>query len=236
MNFLRDAAKAILVSILFCSPYWQVKTRIFTNLYLTLNELARGDYTSRIRNLVSQNVSTIIQDRIGYIYVALSGRTTARFLERFSKPIGIEKLHSAKAKNQGVVVFSAHMGHYFLIPTILASMGYEVTAVRKLDSALSHMLERRVERLNKSGMNLTLEMVNSYERLVLLRLLNDLRKNRIVFLMADYPAGARKNDGHIKFLGYNIIPARGAAWLHKKTGAPLVPIMFRYVNGEELRL
>jgi lauroyl/myristoyl acyltransferase len=85
-------------------------------------------------------------------------------------------------------------------------------------------------------MNLSLEMVNSYDRLVLLRLLNDLRKKRLVFLMADYPVSMRKNDGHIKFLGYNTIPTRGAAWLHKKTGAPIVPIMFRYVDGQELRL
>lgn len=181
-------------------------------------------------------MSTIIGDKIGYISVALSGRRTARLLERFSEPMGIEKLYCAQAKNRGVVVFSAHIGPYFLIPAILASIGCEVTAVRKLDSALSHMLDRRVDRLNRFGINLALEMVNSYDQLVLLRLLNDLRKRRLVFLMADYPVSVRKNDGHTKFLGYNIVPARGAAWLHKKAGAPIVPIMFRYVDGQKLRL
>lgn len=232
MSSLRKFLRNLSTSILLLSSSRQVRKRIFTNLYLTLNKLGFKEHVCNIGDIVEKNISVLIQDRIDYTLLALSQKKTSQLLARFSKPTGMEKLNSAIAKNKGVIVFSGHIGPYFLIPGVLALMGYEVTTIKNLDSLLSYMLNRRIRKINKSGRSFALEMVDTYNRWFLLRRLqNDLKKNRIIFMMGDYRGSGRKNDGYVKFLGYIINPAKGIAWLSKKTGAPIVPMTFSYENG-----
>jgi Kdo2-lipid IVA lauroyltransferase/acyltransferase len=232
MSSLGKVLVSLFTPILLLSSSREVRKRIFTNSYLTLNKLGLRDYINDIENMVEKNISVVIQNRIDYTIIALSRKKASQLLAQFSRLGAIEKLSSAIAKNKGVIVFSSHIGPYFLIPAVLASIGYQVTAVKKLDSLLSYLLSCQINKINKSGTRLSLEMVDTYDRLLLRKLTSDLKRNRIVFMMGDYRGTVQNNNGHIKFLGYDISPARGIAWLSKKTGAPIVPIMFSYKDED----
>ena len=54
--------------------------------------------------------------------------------------------------------------------------------------------------------------------------------------MADYHGQSSHETEYVKFLGYDVVPGRGIAWLHSGTGAPLIPIVTQYNNGDKPRL
>jgi lauroyl/myristoyl acyltransferase len=197
-----------------------------------MTKLGQRAHIERANEIVAINFAVVVMDRLRFLSFLLLHRVIKRFIKRYSPPIGVEKLSAALSRGRGAIVFSCHVGPYYLIPGVLTLMGHRVTAVEKFGLIASPIVERQVRKLNGSLGNGLLQTATVYDGQLLRKLKRCLNEGEIVFMMGDYHGSGEDEAKYVKFLGYDIIPGRGLAWLHRETGAPLIPIVFTYDNGK----
>ncbi|MDP6461397.1 MAG: hypothetical protein QGH59_06405 [Gemmatimonadota bacterium] len=136
------------------------------------------------------------------------------------------------AKGKGAIVFSCHMGPYALIPAILSTLFYKVTAVDKLSYLVRPTALAKVEKSNAAYGEDRLETLPVGDGLLLRKLERRLHEGRVVFMMGDYRGTPARGAEPIRFLGHPVHAGRGLAWLHARTGAPLIPAIFTFEKGK----
>lgn len=231
--YLKNILYTLVIPLLFLATYWEVKKRVFTNVFLTMTRLGQKRHLENIRSIVFANISRIIADRFHFLSLLLPFGLLKRFILRLASPVELHKLDAALARGHGAVVFSCHIGPYYLIPAVLALLGYRVVVVERLGLVAAPFLNYQIRRLNSSQGETVLETTTVYDDLLLRKLKKHLQQGKVVFIMADYHGLSSRKAEYVKFLGYDIVPGRGIAWLHSQTGAPLIPMMTQYYNSDK---
>jgi KDO2-lipid IV(A) lauroyltransferase len=128
---------------------------------------------------------------------------------------GIEHLDAALRAGKGVLLATAHLGGWTLLPRYLHERGYSTGSLLRLPSnPVAHAAEAdAVTRMGLTFFNtpLSREHANACLRL--------LRGNGVLFIVAD----RRSADVKVDFLGQPAWCATGTASLHLRTGAAIVP-------------
>lgn len=128
---------------------------------------------------------------------------------------GIEHVEAALAEGRGVLLATAHLGGWTLLPRYLQERGHRTASLLRLPSnpVAGAAEAAALQRMGHPFYNtpLSREHANACLRL--------LRGNGILFIVAD----RRSADVKVDFLGQPAWCATGTASLHLRTGAAIVP-------------
>lgn len=128
---------------------------------------------------------------------------------------GLQHLDAALAAGKGVLLATAHLGGWTLLPRYLNERGHATGSLLRLPSnPVAHAAEAdAVTRMGLTFYNTPLSREHAHACLKLLR------GNGILFIVAD----RRSADVKVDFLGHPAWCATGTASLHLRTGAAIVP-------------
>lgn len=136
-------------------------------------------------------------------------------IEKWIQIHGKENIEEALSYGRGVIMVTAHLGNWALLCRFLRQLGYPIRPVIRMPSnpAAREALIMLMRQYDVSWIPIppNVEAVK--------QCLYALRHNEIIYLIAD-----RRGSGvMINFLGMPAPTAIGAAILHIRTGAPIVP-------------
>jgi len=130
---------------------------------------------------------------------------------------GLANLEAAIAKGRGVIGLGAHIGNFVLVGTRLGTEGYSFSTLFRLppDERIKAIIERHLPSF-RQGI-----IPSQPSRLAVRRALEALKKNEIVFILAD-----SLKRGKVKALlfGRRVLSRRGPVSLALRSGAALVPM------------
>ncbi len=143
---------------------------------------------------------------------------------------GLEHLHAALAKRQGVIVLSAHIGNFLMLGTRLAAEGLPVHVLinHPRGGSVGDLWDRYREKVGQ-------KTIHSRPRKEAFRELTEvLRQNGITVVIADE---FRSGSGvQVSFFGRTVTARRGPATLALRTGAAVVPAALLHDEDGRLRL
>lgn len=141
---------------------------------------------------------------------------------------GVEHLERARAAGRGVLLATAHYGNWELLPAAwrATAPGLELAVVGRHfgDGDFQDRIERR--RLHGGG---------SLLRPDAREILRALRRGAAVGVLADLYTSERRGGILIPFFGRRAWTTPGPATLALRTGAPIVPVCIRRVDGTHHR-
>ncbi len=146
-------------------------------------------------------------------------------IHRFVTIEGLENLDKALAAGRGVVAVSAHFGSFPLLLSRLAQEGYRVHSI------LRHMRDENLDRLfEEKRLQMNVGSVYTQPRQECVnKSLRVLRQNEILFVQLDQNFGT--GGIFVDFFGVKAATATGPIIFSLRTGAPLVPMFIRRVEG-----
>ncbi len=141
---------------------------------------------------------------------------------------GVEHVEAAADRGKGVLVLTAHYGNWELLAASHALYAFPVSVVvRPLDDPL---MDRVVERFRRrSGVELIAK------RRALRDILEALRRGRLVGILLDQNA-SRAEGVFAPFFGIPASTSKALAVISLRTGAPVVPVFIRRVEGGRHRV
>src|SRR5262249_25412880 len=143
---------------------------------------------------------------------------------------GLEHLHAALGKKQGVIVLSAHLGNFLMLGTRLAAEGLPVHVLinHPRGGPVGDLADRYREKVGQ-------RTIHSRPRKEAFSELTEvLRQNGIAVVIADE---FRSGSGvQVSFFGRTVIARRGPATLALRTGAAVVPAALLHGENGALRL
>lgn len=132
-----------------------------------------------------------------------------------------EVLARALDKKKGVILFSAHLGNWELIPLVMSRQFNQ-----KVNSVARHMnnplVEKKVKQFRKY---MGSELID--KRNAIRTILKRLEKNGIVYLLIDHNTIAREGV-FVDFFGKPASTVTSVSQLHLKRGIPIIPIFIHY--------
>jgi len=191
-----------------------------------MTRLDQNHAIERINRIVLANFLTIVKDRLFFFLMLLPIWLLKRIVARYFHIEGAENLHNASSKGHAVITFSSHIGPYYLIPLALVLLGKKVVAVMKLGFVASAVLAFQTKKVNALFGENSLEIASVYDNQLLRKLKRSLEADKVVFIMADYWGIIENRRKPVKFLGFDIVPGKGAAWLSRNTNAAIIPVFF----------
>jgi lauroyl/myristoyl acyltransferase len=140
---------------------------------------------------------------------------------------GLEHLARAVASRKGTILCSFHMGSYGLLPFVLGARKVALTMYVGFGEAVRADVAVRLAEWARRGDSYPVRIAGGTTGLrVLLRCL---AQGGTVLLYCDRAPGEapRSGDGRagisVPFLGTRVWSARGVGWLHRQTGATVLP-------------
>jgi KDO2-lipid IV(A) lauroyltransferase len=132
---------------------------------------------------------------------------------RKSKVVGVEHIAAAKRDGNGVLIITAHLGHWEMGGQYFRWIGDPLAVIAR--EANEDAMTKEVERLRSiAGM----EVIHRDKAAITsLRLL---KKGRLVAILPDQ----NSDDCFVPFFGHTAGTVLGPAVIHKRTGAPLLPV------------
>jgi KDO2-lipid IV(A) lauroyltransferase len=141
---------------------------------------------------------------------------------------GRHHLEAAAAQGRGVLLLTAHLGNWELLPPAHARTGLSLSiVVRPLDLPL---LDRIAERYRQGG---RVELIA--KRHALRSIVEALRRGRMVGVLLDQNA-ARSEGVFAPLFGIPASTSKGLAVISLRTGAPVVPTFIRRIAGGRHRV
>jgi KDO2-lipid IV(A) lauroyltransferase len=141
---------------------------------------------------------------------------------------GQEHVEKVAAEGKGVLLLSAHLGNWELLPPAHALTPFELSlVVRPLDEPLLHRLAERYRR--RSGVELITKQRGLRE------VLKALRRGRLVGVLLDQNS-SRAEGVFVPFFGVPASTSKGLAVISLRTGAPVVPVFIRRIGGGRHRV
>ncbi len=138
---------------------------------------------------------------------------------------GIENLEAALAKGKGIIALGAHIGNFVLVGARLGMNGHPFSVLFRLppDQRLKAILEHILPYFHQ-------QIIPSRPRRSAVRqLLNALRKNEIVFILAD---NLKKGKVQTLLFGQQVPSPRGPVSLALRSEAAVVPLyLIRNYHG-----
>lgn len=180
-----------------------------------IKEVFKNANSVQIDSIFSSNIKHLVKHHVeSFLYFNLSPRRLHNFL--LSVPIkDICHLRDALEKKKGAIIISLHLGSFIFLPFILGSRCYHIRCLVVLnDEQLSE--GKRV--CNELGYHV--KLVSVFNKTSSLSLYKGLINNEVIIIFYDYPFTGKKIK--VEFLGKQMDGALGIAWLHAKTGAPLL--------------
>lgn len=141
---------------------------------------------------------------------------------------GYEHLEEAKARGKGIIVVTAHLGHWELGGILLARRGWPITVIT-LDEPSSALTDWRDAYRQKAGMKTI--AVGPGREFAFVEMIQTLRRNECLAMLVDRPYG--DTGLPVRLCGKETQFSSGPALLHQHTGAAVVPaFLARDRNGE----
>jgi len=136
-----------------------------------------------------------------------------------------EALDRALDKKKGVILFSAHLGNWELIPLVMSrQFNQKVNSVaREMNNPL---VEKKVKQFREY---MGSELID--KRNAIRAILKRLEKNRIVYLLIDHNTIAREGV-FVDFFGKPASTVTSVSQLHLKRGIPIIPIFIHYEKNK----
>jgi Kdo2-lipid IVA lauroyltransferase/acyltransferase len=154
----------------------------------------------------------------GFLDAFLNARVRAR---------GLECLDAALDRGKGAIAVTAHWGAVELIPPILLSRGYPVSAVLE---AKSPRLREALERL-AAGRDVELIIASRGDK-VLHRIFDALARRRVLVTQVDEVDAWRKRPSRtIRLFGKSVFFDHSLDFIAKRSGAPTVGLFCRRSTG-----
>jgi KDO2-lipid IV(A) lauroyltransferase len=142
--------------------------------------------------------------------------------------VGHDHLEQAAARGKGILLLSAHLGNWELLALSHALTAFPLSiVVRPLDEPLLQRLAERFRR--RSGV----ELIG--KRRALHEIVEALRRGRMVGVLLDQNS-ARSEGVFVPFFRVPASTSKGLALLSLRTGAPVVPVFIRRVDGGRHRV
>ncbi len=137
-----------------------------------------------------------------------------------------EVLEHALDKKKGVILFSAHLGNWELIPLVLSKrFNQKVNSVaREMNNPL---VEKKVKQFREY---MGSELID--KRNAIRTILKRLEQNRIVYLLIDHNTIAREGV-FVDFFGKPASTVTSVSQLHLKRAIPIIPIFIHYEYEEK---
>ncbi len=143
---------------------------------------------------------------------------------------GIDNLHGALAKGKGVIALGAHIGNFMMVGTRLGIDGYPFHVLFRLPP--DERIRSFIEQYSNSSFHQ--RFISSVPRKVAVRrVLEVLRQNEIVFILAD---NLKRGRVQTHFFGQPVRSARGPVSLALRSGAVVLPVNLirNYQGGLDL--
>jgi KDO2-lipid IV(A) lauroyltransferase len=177
---------------------------------------------ARTAHKVFQNLGMVMTELISFLQTY---RSLQPLIGRI--PIdGKQHLDRTLARGKGVIALGAHLNNFFLIGSRLAAEGYPFSVI--LEYPPDPWVARKMRDNSKRIRQNTIASKPRAESVK--RSLRCLRKNEILYLMADRPQ--RGANVLVRFFGKPALTATGPAVLSLRTGAQIIPIfMIRQDDG-----
>lgn len=149
----------------------------------------------------------------------------------------VERLKAERGTEHGLIFACLHYGGFEWIALALGLSGFKCTVVTQ--AFKNPFLNRTFNRLREVSGHQIIRREGA-----LVRLYKALRKNRSVTLAVDLTISAKRPSVPIDCFGMQTCVTFAHAWLHKRTGAPIIPThceplpdgRYRLVLHPELRL
>jgi len=157
------------------------------------------------------------------------GKVTADFLASVERPIpdlvreveveGREHLESAYAAGNGVLMISAHLGHWERLSTWFNGSGYKMTVVVR--DVRNEQLNKKVNDLRSRAGAPILSRGNAA-----MGIIKTLRKNEMLGMLPDQS----DDEVYVPFFGKPAGTANGVGIVQERTGATIMPSACYYVG------
>jgi KDO2-lipid IV(A) lauroyltransferase len=139
---------------------------------------------------------------------------------------GRENLEAALTKGKGIIALGAHIGNFVLVGTRLGSEGlpfhtlFRLPKDERIQSLIRHCIGHFYQKIIPS----------SPKRAAVVNILQTLRQNGIVFILAD---NLRSGKVQTRLFGQRVQTSRGPVSLALRSGAPVLPVyLIRSYTGE----
>ncbi len=178
----------------------------------TSRDELKGLSRAVIENYASYLVDLFYMDRI-----------TKDFIDRQVEIRGIEHLDRALAGGKGVILASAHLGHWEIGGTTLAKLGYPIygLALKHQDPRIDAIFQKRRQGNGFKIITVGASMKECYKVL---------RRNQILALNADRLFGEEGET--VQFMNKTVQFPKGISRLSRAMGATVVPV-FILMNGHD---
>ncbi len=173
--------------------------------------------------VAEQNCVRIRQSQMDRLLLAkLPPRQLERWFRGFTSIGGREHVDEALRTGQRVVLCGFHTGSYALMPYLLASAGYALTALIQSPRAGMAVVRDTARRLGEAGLGSDLLAVTGpYGSR---RLVRDLEERRIALILPDALAAGKRSPARVDFLGARLQSSAGLSWLCERSGAAVFPV------------
>ncbi len=224
------------------SSIWEVCLIVRYRVGL-LRKLARQRHKLKIlRSVIASNLTSVLGGSFNESLVSGMARRNMRnhviagsFLDFWEYKTRCQEVEwedyevfeEIKKRFGSVIVCSIHSGNYYLFPFEIARKGYDTVVVvgdQHKQMGLIHIIA--------STLRLPVRVVKT-DSSALLRLIGDLRKGSVVYVLIDELGGAVNNEKllRVPFLGRNLQFKKGVGALQYYSGSPIVPVIAS-IRGE----
>lgn len=160
------------------------------------------------------------------ILAMLDRREDAGMLATRAQIEGTEHLRAALAAGHGAILLGAHAGNGVLFAVLLAAAGWPVSVVCKQARMMPADFFARGFALYGLDGILANEGLRAYGRM-----LDAVKRGRIVFVTLDQGVKAGSNGIVVRFLGKDVVMAAGPAQLARRSQAPVLPVIADVADG-----
>lgn len=195
---------------------WRLRRRCTRDLALLLGRPA-DDPSVRDQLLQAYRVNTIAMLEVLAMF---DRRLDDDVLNSQCEVEGLGRLRSALEAGRGAILLGAHMGNGALLTARLASAGWPVSVVYRQARMMSAgFFERGLSLYGIEGI-----LANAGLR-AYVRMLDALRRGRILFVIMDQGTKTAQDGIVLKFLGKDMPMSAGPAQLARQSGAPVLPLL-----------
>jgi len=211
---------------IFSRIYTAIFIKEFESAALNLQAAFGGTLSQKaLRGKIAEMVSNF---SVSFVELFYSKRLTEDSIRKSVETASLAILDDTLKKKRGVILASAHLGHWELGGMVLARLGYPLYGM-----ALKHTdpkIETVFGRLRKRG-GVNVVLLGQTPR----ECYRVLRENKILGIVADRLFGSGKGI-EVEFMGRRVHFPDGIARLSLSTGAPVVPVFFIKTANERYKM
>lgn len=189
-----------------------------------------------LKNVIISNLASVFGDSLSERAVLQLARENIRnhgisasFLEFWKYKTrcqkvewdGYEIFEEVKKRDGAAIVCSIHVGNYYIFPFEIAKKGHETVVVvgdQHRQMELIHIIA--------SSLNLPIKVVST-DGNALFRLIGELKRGKVIYILIDELGGAVNNEKLLKlqFLGRTLQFKRGIGAVHYYSKLPVIPVV-----------